>query len=748
MRRFLLSFHLFYYLLAPLAVHATGLSTLYTIKGIIDGATPHSAVLVSGKSIFGTTYAGGAAGLGAIYERNATTGKVTILYSFSGGANGANPAAGLVQIGKMLYGTTSTGGSTEFPRGTLFGFDLTTHALTTINSGCSSIGDLIVGSGKIYGAAACLGNITGEILFSIDPATNGYSVLYTFATDPFFGPTPQGGPTEAGGKLYGTLLDTSTNQGSIYTFDIKTGTESGLYTFGAGSTQNDGLSPAGTLAVVGSMLYGATEAGGANGDGTIFGINLATGAESIVYSFTGGTDGVSPAYGVAAANGLLYGVTGGYAFGGPQAGETLGFGTLFSVDPANGTETTLHSFSGRLDGGTPSAGVTVTDGVVYGTAPTGGEFGAGTVFYYRAGIKYFGVLHNFAGLSGTVVPSLFEEGGELYGVAADGGSHGAGLAFKVSTAHGNGKSLLDFQGGTGGAYPGANLLRLDGVLYGTTTYGGAAGAGTIYSIDPASGKETVVAEFAGGAKGQFPGNLVSAGGMIYGTTGFVNDATAGTVFRLNPKTGRLFTLVNFTGTQGNIFNANNGTPNSLVAVGKTLYGTIASGGFGAGSIFSIDTVTGAIASLHQFECSDGCYPQSAMISVNGTLYGTTSAGGVNSGGGTIFSLDPTTGALTTLYSFVGTAAADGYTPEGPLLSAGGMFYGTTVAGGTGQGGTVFQFDPASSTISWLYNFNNTAGAAPEGYGPEAGLVDIGGTLYGTTSAGGAGNAGAVFSLTP
>jgi uncharacterized repeat protein (TIGR03803 family) len=137
-----------------------------------------------------------------------------------------------------------------------------------------------------------------------------------------------------------------------------------------------------------------------------------------------------------------------------------------------------------------------------------------------------------------------------------------------------------------------------------------------------------------------------------------------------------------------------------------------------------------------------------MISLNGTLYGTTS--GSVGGGGTLFSLDPATDTLTTLYTFGETYSTDGMTPEGPLLNVGGMLYGTTSIGGTLQGGTVFQFDPASSSMTWLYNFSNAVeyGATPEGYGPASGLVDIGGTLYGTTSVGGAGNAGAVFQLTP
>ncbi len=125
----------------------------------------------------------------------------------------------------------------------------------------------------------------------------------------------------------------------------------------------------------------------------------------------------------------------------------------------------------------------------------------------------------------------------------------------------------------------------------------------------------------------------------------------------------------------------------------TLYGTTWDGGaYNDGSVFSIDLSTGAETILHSFDNTDGQWPVAGLINVKGTLYGTTFYGGAYTtcgdsfGCGTVFSLDPTTGVETVLYSFGGT---DGATPEGGLIHVNGGFYGTTCCGGTDGYGTVF-----------------------------------------------------------
>ena len=132
-----------------------------------------------------------------------------------------------------------------------------------------------------------------------------------------------------------------------------------------------------------------------------------------------------------------------------------------------------------------------------------------------------------------------------------------------------------------------------------------------------------------------------------------------------------------------------------------------------------------------------------MIDVNGTLYGTTEGGGVYGGGygdGTAFSMT-TGGSLTTLHSF--GSGLDGSDSWAPLLNVRGTLYGTTAYGGAYGKGTVFSMSLTGADEKVLHSF----GHGSDGSTPLAGLIDVNGTLYGTTSAGGKYGDGTVFALT-
>ena len=203
----------------------------------------------------------------------------------------------------------------------------------------------------------------------------------------------------------------------------------------------------------------------------------------------------------------------------------------------------------------------------------------------------------------------------------------------------------------------------------------------------------------------------------------------------------------------------------LIEVNGTLYGTTSSGGYygstcgtrgsGCGTVFSI-TPGGKESVLHRFlkGSNDGAYPIGQLVNVNGTLYGTTETGGTgcstsfyNAGCGTVFSITPS-GSESVLYKF-GGAPNDGEWPTSDLIYVSGMMYGTTSAGGTTGGGTVFSITP-SGTETVLYSFG---GCYYDGRNPYAGVIDVNGTLYGTTESGGIcfssgrGNYGTIYSIT-
>jgi uncharacterized repeat protein (TIGR03803 family) len=320
------------------------------------------------------------------------------------------------------------------------------------------------------------------------------------------------------------------------------------------------------------------------------------------------------------------------------------------------------------------------------------------------------VLHRFGGSGDGVFPvfgDLIDVKGKLYGTTSGAGANNAGTVFTI-TPSGKETTLYSFGGfGSGDASnPYAGLINVNGALYGTTYTGGANDYGTVFTITP-SGKETVLHSFVGGSgDGQEPfAGLINVKGTLYGTT-YIGGGTGC--------------------------------------------------GLGCGTVFAI-TTSGKETVLHSFGGSgDGSEPWAALINVKGTLYGTTTlGGGTGCGGdgcGAVFTITPS-GTETVLYSFGASGSGDGFFPAAGLLNVKGTLYGTTTSGGgTGCGGdgcgTVFAITTSGSETV-LHSFSGSA----DGVHPYAGLIDVNGTLYGTTYQGGGNNncargCGTVFSITP
>jgi uncharacterized repeat protein (TIGR03803 family) len=188
------------------------------------------------------------------------------------------------------------------------------------------------------------------------------------------------------------------------------------------------------------------------------------------------------------------------------------------------------------------------------------------------------------------------------------------------------------------------------------------------------------------------------------------------------------------------------------ATNGDLYGTAAGGGaYGGGTVFKM-TPSGKLTTLYSFcaqaGCTDGANPSAGLVqATNGDFYGTTAGGGACSTCGTVFKITPS-GTLTTLYSFCSqSGCTDGSYPAAGLVQAtNGDLYGTTFSGGGAtNSGTAFKITP-SGDLTTLHSFCAQSGCTDGNY-PGAGLVQAtNGTLYGTTSGGGANNLGTIFSL--
>jgi len=342
--------------------------------------------------------------------------------------------------------------------------------------------------------------------------------------------------------------------------------------------------------------------------------------------------------------------------------------------------------------------------------------------------------------------------GLLYGTTTAGGTKTFGTLF-VRGISGKVRVLYSFQGGSDGANPEGMLTELNGVFYGTSQYGGADGDGTVFSVTPA-GKERVIYAFKGGNDGATPvlDGLVAVNGKLYGTTNAGGSSSCthqaivgcGVVFSLTTS-GHESVLYRFKGKPDGACPSG-----SLIESGGALYGTTNFGGsYDNGSAFKI-TTDGSEGVVYSFKgFPDGDMPFGGLTLLGGTFYGTTTLGGAYQGAGTVFSLTPS-GSESVLHSFTG--APDGALPYAALIGVGSTLYGTTELGGSalpaclGHGivgcGTIFSIT-TSGTLTQLYRFKGRK----DGAYPLAGLVaSPKNLLYGTTLAGGINQNGTIFEI--
>lgn len=280
---------------------------------------------------------------------------------------------------------------------------------------------------------------------------------------------------DSNGNLYG-VDQTGGEFGSGSIFKL---TQSGVFTILYNFTgQGDGAFPNGVISDAQGNFYGTTNLGGAFGQGTVFRFTLGR-AIKTVYSFAGSSDGGEPFDGalVRDSRGNLYGTT-------MFDGGKISLGVVFKVTP-EGAETVLHTFLGGSDGAHPK-GSLIADGQgnLYGTTSSGENLKGGTVFK----ITPSGVLtelHTFTGPDGfdPNAALALDADGNLYGTTFSGGNLNEGVVFEISLS-GSESVLLSFSGSDGATPYSGLILGEDGNLDGTTGFGGASNQGTVFSVTP------------------------------------------------------------------------------------------------------------------------------------------------------------------------------------------------------------------------------------------------------------------------
>jgi uncharacterized repeat protein (TIGR03803 family) len=405
---------------------------------------------------------------------------------------------------------------------------------------------------------------TSNEMAQVNRATSSsFQVLHRFGREAKGGALPLAPLLNVNGMLYGTTRWSNRCEknhcGNGTVFSITTGgLKKVLYKFKGGLS--DGADPIGGLINVNGTLYGTTFAGGGSGCGgsgcgTVYSLST-SGAERVVYSFKGGSDGDGPTTSLIDVDGTLYGTTvhggqTGYGCGGTDSIFTCG--TIYSIDPS-GSEKVIYSFASIPDGAEPDTPLIDVNGTLYGTTAGGGvacgtktitfTAGCGTVYSISTSGSE-NVLYRFKGSNlAAVVPTggLVDVNGSLYGTTAN--LFARGSVYKVSLT-GNYKVLYYFQGLPDGSQPIGGLVSINGILYGTTQLGGTGcessthfECGTVFSVTT-NGSETVLHSFTGRAHGAYPRSVIGVNGTLYGTTtggGYSGCSEGcGTVFALTPQ---------------------------------------------------------------------------------------------------------------------------------------------------------------------------------------------------------------------
>jgi uncharacterized repeat protein (TIGR03803 family) len=294
-------------------------TTLYAFQASGDACRPLNDLIVFGSSLYGASLGGGSTcssgGCGTVFRVPLVGGRDQLLYSFTGGADGSAPLGPLTRVDGNLYGTTVQGG--QFGRGTVFrvpvagGSESVLYSFAGGSDAANPRGRLVYSRGKFYGTTAGTSDprFCGSCgtVFSVPLGGGADSILYAFKGGAD-GANPAAGVTLVDGNLVGTTFNGgSADQGTVFSLPRNGGADSILYSFSG----PDGSGPEAAVRDYNGNLYGTTYFGGAYNIGTIFRVPLDGGSESILHTFRGGGDGGYPSSGVIEVNGSLYGASAG-----------------------------------------------------------------------------------------------------------------------------------------------------------------------------------------------------------------------------------------------------------------------------------------------------------------------------------------------------------------------------------------------------------------------------------------------------
>jgi len=710
--------------------------------------------------IWGVAGAGAQYNAGAIFKMDGSGNNYAVKESFFR-FDGDYPQASLMQASDgKLYGITSSC-CTFDAFSVFFRYDPSTKVYErlvnfdeSINGLNSNASPIQAKNGKIYGVATKGGVFNQGVIFEFEPGTKVYKKVYDF--DTINGSNPQSALLEASdGMLYGlTNRGGNKDYGVLFQFDAQTGTYKKKVDM-SGPPVNGGNPLGSLIQAKNGKLYGLTSAGGKDDFGTLFEFDPVTADFATKIEFDSHTTGGTP-FGslLEASDGNLYGVTDG--------GGTGGFGVLFQYNPNTAAFNVKINFDEATNGSNPhSSLIQASDGKLYGNTQYGGTAGDGTLFQYdiATGILTKKFQFDDAG-EGTgrypIAALLQAKDGILYGLAYNGGFDNSGAMYTYNIATSAFKKIFDFHEGPNGSQPVGGLTQAnDKMMYGVTIAGGANRNGTIYQYDPAFQTYEKKFDFDKMVSGDAPQSLLllANDGKLYGTATYGGSKDNGVLFRFDPVTSNLEIKAEF-----DSLNGSNPSGELIQLSDGKIYGLARKGGAkDDGVLFQYDPATSKCINKIDFENkSKGAYPEGGLtLGADGKLYGVTTEGGSNfsndvaNGYGSLFQYDPSTNVFEKKADFDSLL---GYNPNGTLVKAAdGKLYGITRNGGANikevpsGDGTIFQYDPATSTLIKKMDFDRfVTGGSSNG----SLLLASDGNLYGATNEGGKYDKGVIFQFDP
>ncbi|MCC6371474.1 MAG: hypothetical protein IT236_10760, partial [Bacteroidia bacterium] len=686
---------------------STGIAFQRNFAGA-SGSSPQQTRMIqaSNGKLYGVLFSGGFNNLGVLFEYDITTNTYTKRYDFNT-ANGSSPRAGLMQASDgKLYGTTSAGGANGV--GALFQFDISTNTYTkkydfVVANGSQPFGGLVeptTPNGKLYGMTRTGGTNSVGTIYEYDLATFAYTKKIDLNSTS--GTLPFGELTASGSLFYGlTSAGGTSSVGTLVEYDYGTNTLTKKYDFVAAN----GSSPQGTLfKASNNVLYGATAAGGTNSVGVIFQYSVSTAAYTKLADFVSANGCEGRGTLVQAANGKLYGLN--------RIGGANNNGAIYEYSISTSSYTKLFDLQNSVAiGGGPLGSLTyASNGKLYGLTTNGGIAGGGVIFEYDISTSTYTkkVDLNLAVAGGAANGGpVYAANGKIYGTAITGGTNNIGALYEYDRLTSTFTKKYDFITGSGSSPYGSMIEASNNKLYGMTNVGGVSGLGTIYEYNYTSNVYTKKIDLSA-TLGSLPfGNMVqAANGKLYGLTRSGGTSGLGVLFEYDYTTNvytKKADLTTSTGSQpsGSLIEAPNGK----------LYGLTQLGGINnVGALIEYDYATNTLTKKIDLSLANGSQPLGSLVlGPDGMLYGVTQLGGTNNLGA-LFQYDYTTNTYT---KKVDLSATTGSTPKGSLIKANsGILYGVTTAAGTNSLGTHFSYNVTSNTFTKLLDFSQTTGCTP------------------------------------